>query len=159
MDAVPSARFLLSLCLRIKRINVFEVVQNGGEGTWLHRATERNTRRKNVFSRAPSIKGIFMQRAKVIRSLGMHIARASHGLLLLLARLERERKPVLKGPAFREVASSFRLSFFKPPPPPSNPSQSTRKRNIIVYVGPRTPSCRKSWRSCKPLRRKLCAFR
>lgn len=38
----------------------------------------------NVFSRAPSIKGIFMQRAKVIRSLGMHIARSSHGTSLSL---------------------------------------------------------------------------
>lgn len=45
---------------------------------------EHRARPPNVFSRAPSIKGIFMQRAKVIRSLGMHIARASHGLFLSL---------------------------------------------------------------------------
>lgn len=45
---------------------------------------EQPRRAPNVFSRAPSIKGIFMQRAKVIRSLGMHIAAASHGLCLSL---------------------------------------------------------------------------
>lgn len=62
----------------------------------------------NVFSRAPSIKGIFMQRAKVIRSLGMHIACSSHGSpppplpLDAANRLER----VLKGSA--RVIAPFR---------------------------------------------------
>lgn len=75
-----------------------------------------------MFSRAPSIKGIFMQRPKVIRSLGMHIARASHGLLLSLSLLcsqpdsqkqtekANDPKPVVKGPLCRARCWSVRIS-------------------------------------------------
>lgn len=132
---------------------------------------QRDTRPANVFSRAPSIKGIFMQRAKVIRSLGMHIARASHGLLPSLSltpsplpRGSRERdrerenglEPVPKGPARKRwlPSSSVRLLSIHSTPPPHyvDVSQSTRRwcrrskgYGIIVYVG---HTCRneKSWR-------------
>lgn len=124
---------------------------------------QRDTRSANVFSRAPSIKGIFMQRAKVIRSLGMHIARASHGLPLLLSlslsRGSREREnglePVLKGPArkVREVRPSVRLLSIHSTPPP-HVSKSTRRfchakgYGIIVYVGHAQTSCRNE-KSCR----------
>lgn len=82
----------------------------------------------NVFSRAPSIKGIFMQRAKVIRSLGMHIARSSHGApppplpVGAANRLER----VLKGSA-RVIAP---LSFL----PLSSSSSSSRHRHRVMQI-------------------------
>lgn len=102
---------------------------------------QRDTRSANVFSRAPSIKGIFMQRAKVIRSLGMHIARASHGLPLLLSlslsRGSREREnglePVLKGPArkVREVRPSV---FFRSIPRHRHTCPNRRAVSVMQRV-------------------------
>jgi len=71
----------------------------------------------NVFSRTPPIKGIFMQRAKVIRSLGMHIARSSHGpsLSFSLAARSNRLKRAPKGSA--RVIALFLSSSSAPSPP------------------------------------------
>lgn len=79
-----------------------------------------------------------MQRPKVIRSLGMHIARASHGLLLSLSLVclqpdsqkqtekASDLKPVVKGPLCR--ARSVRVLFHCSAPPPSSTSSSSSSR-------------------------------
>lgn len=122
-------------------------------------SSSSSTAPPNVFSRAPSIKGIFMQRAKVIRSLGMHIARASHGLFLSLSpcygpaaaaaaradrETDRESKRLETSPKrscpLQELSVRLSVSFSflprtPPPPPPRIPDRRvTSPRLLSVSV-------------------------
>lgn len=154
VDGVP---FLLSLCLRIKRINVFEVVQNEG-GRRLGFIEQHQTNRRTCFRVRRQLKASLCNGRRSSGHwvcISLALPTVSFSLAWLEREREKERKPVLKGPVFkvsREKASSFlRPSIFLQTATAT--SQSTRSAKGITHrvCGARTPKlCRNSWRSCKP---------